>query len=56
MTLMQSLWSVANARRLTAHVNFLPPLNGPHADRRSLGEQLRGGIVQALVEAQQNGA
>jgi 1-acyl-sn-glycerol-3-phosphate acyltransferase len=52
MTLMQSLWSVANARQLTAHVNFLSPLSGPHADRRSLGEQLRGGIVQALVDAQ----
>lgn len=52
MTLMQSLWSVANARQLTAHVSFLPPLSGPHADRRSLGEQLRDGIVQAIVEAQ----
>jgi 1-acyl-sn-glycerol-3-phosphate acyltransferase len=51
-TMAQSIWAVAQARRLMVHVKFLPAIHGPHPDRRALAEQLRGGIEQALIDAQ----
>jgi 1-acyl-sn-glycerol-3-phosphate acyltransferase len=40
-TLLQSVWRVASAHRLTAHVHLLPPLATAHADRRALALHLR---------------
>jgi 1-acyl-sn-glycerol-3-phosphate acyltransferase len=40
-TLLQSLWWVATARGLVAHVDLLPPQGTAHADRRALAEHLR---------------
>jgi 1-acyl-sn-glycerol-3-phosphate acyltransferase len=40
-TLLQSVWRVASAHSLTAHVHLLPPLATAHADRRALALHLR---------------
>jgi len=40
-TLVQSMWRVASAQGLCAHVQLLSPIATPHADRRALAEHLR---------------
>ena len=47
-TLLQSLWRVASARGLVAHVELLPPQGSRHADRRALAEHLRGQLATRL--------
>jgi 1-acyl-sn-glycerol-3-phosphate acyltransferase len=47
-TLLQSVWRIACARGLVAHVELLAPLDTAQADRRALAEQLRGCIQAAL--------
>ncbi len=47
-TLLQSLWRVASARGLCAHVTLLPPQGTEHADRRALAEHLREQISARL--------
>ncbi|MES2718518.1 MAG: lysophospholipid acyltransferase family protein [Pseudomonadota bacterium] len=47
-TLLQSLWRVASARGLVAHVDLLPPQASTHADRRALAEHLRVCMAEAL--------
>lgn len=47
-TLLQSLWRVASARGLRAHVRVLPPMASAHADRRALAEHLRETIAAEL--------
>jgi 1-acyl-sn-glycerol-3-phosphate acyltransferase len=49
-TLLQSVWRVATARALTAHVAVLPPVGSEHADRRALAEHLRQLIAERLAE------
>ncbi|MDL2338204.1 MAG: lysophospholipid acyltransferase family protein [Pseudomonadota bacterium] len=44
-TLVQSLWAVASACGLTAHVSFLPPRSSRHEDRRALAARLRDDIA-----------
>lgn len=51
-TLGQSLWSIARARGLAAHVELLPPQGSEHADRRRLAEAVRRQIGARLREAQ----
>lgn len=48
-TLLQSLWWVAKADGLTAHVRLLPAEGTRHLDRRALAERLRGQIGEALL-------
>jgi 1-acyl-sn-glycerol-3-phosphate acyltransferase len=40
-TLLQSIWRVASAQGLVAHVRVLPAVATPHADRRALAAHLR---------------
>lgn len=47
-TLLQSLWWVASARGLVAHVDLLPPQGTAHADRRALAEHLRQQMAERL--------
>ena len=47
-TLLQSLWRVATARGLEAHVALLLPAGSAHADRRALAETLRGMMAAHL--------
>ncbi len=47
-TLLQSLWRVASARGLVAHVDLLLPQASAHADRRALAEHLRVCMTEAL--------
>lgn len=47
-TLVQSLWWVACAEKLSVRVRFLDPLSSEGAERRPLAEQLRGQIEAAL--------
>jgi len=47
-TLLQSLWRVACAQCLCAHVQLLPPVASAHADRRALAEHLRELMTQGL--------
>ncbi len=47
-TLLQSMWRVASARGLRAHVRVLPPMASAHADRRALAEHLREAIAAEL--------
>jgi 1-acyl-sn-glycerol-3-phosphate acyltransferase len=47
-TLLQSIWRVASARGLCAHVELLPPIATAHADRRRLAEHLRELIAERL--------
>ncbi|MDH4391105.1 MAG: lysophospholipid acyltransferase family protein [Aquabacterium sp.] len=48
-TLLQSLWMVASARGLVAHVDLLAPQGSTHADRRALAEHLRQGMAAQLL-------
>ncbi len=48
-TLVQSLWRVATARGLVAHVDLLPPQGSTHADRRALAEHLRQVMAEQLA-------
>lgn len=50
-TLLQSLWRIAQARGLTAHVEFGLPEGTAHADRRALAEKLRGDLIARLDAA-----
>ena len=50
-TLVESLWRVACAERLVAHVTLLPPRPSAHADRRALAAALRGDIEAHLARA-----
>jgi 1-acyl-sn-glycerol-3-phosphate acyltransferase len=47
-TLAQSMWRVALAQGLCAHVQLLSPVATPHADRRALAEHLRELIREGL--------
>lgn len=49
-TLVQSLWRLACADGLHAHVQVLPARATAHADRRALAETLRIDIVTALAD------
>jgi len=48
-TLLQSLWRVATARALVAHVQLLPPQASAHADRRALTDTLRAAMAAQLA-------
>lgn len=47
-SLVESLWQVACAERLTATLTVLPPRRVTHTDRRALAERLREDIAAAL--------
>jgi len=47
-TLLQSLWRVAGATGLVAHVDLLPPQASAHADRRALAAHLQQCMAMAL--------
>jgi len=47
-TLLQSVWRIACAERLSVRVCLLPPVEAPQADRRALAEQLRQRIARRL--------
>jgi 1-acyl-sn-glycerol-3-phosphate acyltransferase len=47
-TLVQSLWRVACADALVAHLTLLPPRGSRHADRRALARTLREDIAARL--------
>jgi 1-acyl-sn-glycerol-3-phosphate acyltransferase len=47
-TLVESLWAIAKADRLTAHIALLPAEGTRHLDRRALAEHLRTQIGEAL--------
>jgi 1-acyl-sn-glycerol-3-phosphate acyltransferase len=49
-SLLQSLWWVACADRLCAHVDFLEPQRTDATDRRALAQALRAQIAAALHE------
>jgi 1-acyl-sn-glycerol-3-phosphate acyltransferase len=49
-TLVQSLWRVATARGLVAHVDLLAPQGSTHADRRALAEHLRQVMAERLAD------
>ncbi len=55
-TLMQSLWAVASARELTAHVVVLPALPSQGFERRALAERLRADIAAQLLRGAAEGA
>lgn len=48
-TLVQSLWRLASAQGLVAHVRVLTPRATAHADRRALAETIRIDISAALA-------
>jgi 1-acyl-sn-glycerol-3-phosphate acyltransferase len=48
-TLLHSVWRVACARGLVAHVELLPAVGSQHADRRALAAHLRGLIEERLA-------
>jgi 1-acyl-sn-glycerol-3-phosphate acyltransferase len=48
-TLAGSLWMLAAADGLVAHVQVLPPMASAHADRRAFAAHLRETIVEALA-------
>ena len=48
-TLAQTLWRLARADGLLAHLHVLPPQASAHADRRALAEALRMDIDAALA-------
>ena len=55
-TLVESLWRVACADRLVAHVALLPARACTHADRRALAQTLREGILlPGIQEALRSG-
>jgi 1-acyl-sn-glycerol-3-phosphate acyltransferase len=47
-TLLQSLWRVASARGLRAHVHILPAVATAHADRRALASHLQDLVAAEL--------
>ena len=47
-SLLQSLWRVASARRLCAHVQVLLPMGSAHADRRALALHLHDVVAGEL--------
>ena len=47
-TLLQSLWMVASASKLSVSVQVLSPEGTRHLDRRALTEKVRGEIEGAL--------
>jgi 1-acyl-sn-glycerol-3-phosphate acyltransferase len=47
-TLVESLWAIAKADRLRAHIALLPAEGTRHLDRRALAEHLRVQIGEAL--------
>ena len=47
-SLLQSIWRVASARGLHAHVELLPAVATAHADRRALAAHLRELIAERL--------
>jgi 1-acyl-sn-glycerol-3-phosphate acyltransferase len=49
-TLLQSLWRVASARRMSVAVQVMPPMSTEHADRRLLAEHLRDLMGERLRE------
>jgi 1-acyl-sn-glycerol-3-phosphate acyltransferase len=49
-TLLQSLWRVASARRMSVAVQVMPPMSTQHADRRLLAEHLRDVMGERLRE------
>lgn len=48
-TLAGTLWNLASADGLVAHVTVLPPMGTAHADRRALAAHLRDEIARALA-------
>jgi 1-acyl-sn-glycerol-3-phosphate acyltransferase len=52
-TLLRSLWRIARARGLTAHVEFGLAEGTAHADRRALAEKLRSDLIVRLEAAVQ---
>lgn len=48
-TLVESLWRVACADRLVAHITLLPARPSAHADRRALAQTLRDDIAAQLA-------
>jgi 1-acyl-sn-glycerol-3-phosphate acyltransferase len=48
-TLLESLWRVACADRLVAHITLLPARPSANADRRALAQTLRDDIVGQLT-------
>lgn len=48
-TLVESLWRVACAQGLVAHISLLPARPGAHADRRELAQALRDDIASRLT-------
>jgi len=48
-TLVESLWRVACADRLVAHISLLPARPSANADRRALAQALRDDIAAALA-------
>lgn len=48
-TLLHSVWRVACARGLVAHVEVLPAVGSQHADRRALAAHLRELIAERLA-------
>jgi 1-acyl-sn-glycerol-3-phosphate acyltransferase len=50
-TLLQSIWRIASADRVTVQVDLLTPIATQHADRRALAEHLRELIAQRLPAA-----
>lgn len=48
ISLMQSLWWVVTAKKLTVHVNILPAHAVLHADRRALATLLHGEMARQL--------
>ena len=48
-TLLQSIWRVASARGLHAHVDLLPALHSAQSDRRALADALQAMIAERLV-------
>jgi len=50
-TLLQSVWRVASARGLVAHVELLPPISTAHTERRALAEHLREVMAQRMPAA-----
>jgi 1-acyl-sn-glycerol-3-phosphate acyltransferase len=50
-TLVQSLWWTVMAQDLHVRITMLPPTGTRHADRRSLGEQVRQDILAVLESA-----
>ncbi|HEX6708419.1 MAG TPA: lysophospholipid acyltransferase family protein [Albitalea sp.] len=47
-TLLQSLWAIVTATRMSASVTWLAPEASAQAERRALGETLHGRIADAL--------